>query len=58
MKEKCIAPSCKRNVEIKKHKLCRTHAARFYRTGDIIEDKKIIHRKLHAPYSLQKNEAV
>jgi len=32
---KCIAPGCVNDIQVKKHQICRTHANQMYRHGVI-----------------------
>ena len=56
MNEKCIAPHCEREVEIKKHGLCRTHYVRYRNTGTV-GTKPINASRSLAPYNQSKAEA-
>lgn len=37
MQDKCCAKGCTRKADYKKHKLCRTHYARYRKNGNIGE---------------------
>lgn len=56
MSEKCRAPKCIRQVEIKKHGLCRTHLARFYRNGNV-GSRPIKPKKDFRPYDANELDA-
>ena len=51
MQEKCTVVGCDRKIEIKKHKLCRTHYMRYKIKGSVGEGK-IQKRIVLKPYYL------
>lgn len=50
MKEKCCVKKCKNEIEIFKHKLCRTHYMRYRRYG-CPGDGDIKKKKMIKPYT-------
>lgn len=45
MKGKCQVPGCSRPVRIKKHRLCNTHVAQYYRKGAITSNIRSIKKR-------------
>ena len=46
---KCKAEGCSRKMVSQKHRLCKAHLNRFYRTGTVGEGK-IAKKRNHNPY--------
>ncbi len=44
--EKCVANGCNRDVFVKKHQLCRTHAHQLYMKGKVSNSPVKPHKRL------------